>query len=317
MAAAFNASGRTFGSAVFCRARTERVINHWVEAQRRKLSKTVFRWSEIGAELLNVGCLKNRDSVKILPFENICPIAAQQVEEFMTANDARAAQILTDCYVVMVSNKSAQLKNLPLFQMSAEEIAAKDFVLSRIVQRALDMAERRRVPESLNGRDANIRANRQKWDRDHPWPEDGDEWKGLAVDCKIPYAEWKRSLIDTLIVPHVTSDMHVLEIAPGHGRWTETLLARAREVTAVDLSRNCLDHCRQRFLGRNIAFFLTDGASLPPELTASIDFLWSYDAFVHMAPAIVEAYLHRNRTRAETGRARNCPSFRCREPGCP
>ena len=146
------------------------------------------------------------------------------------------------------------------------------------------------MPESLNTADENIRANRQKWDKDHPWPEDGDEWKGQAIDCNVPYRQWKQSLIDNLIAPNVTSGMHVLEIAPGHGRWTEVLLARARKVSAVDLSQNCLDFCSRRFAGQNIAFFLTNGNSLPPEFTGSIDFLWSYDAFVHMAPDVVEAY---------------------------
>jgi SAM-dependent methyltransferase len=146
-------------------------------------------------------------------------------------------------------------------------------------------------PPSLATPGENIKANRQKWDRDHPWPEDGDEWKGQSVDCKIPYPEWKQSLIDHLIAPSVTADMHVLEIAPGHGRWTEALVARAQKATVVDLSQTCLDFCRARFAGKNVDYFLTDGASLPPELTGSIDFLWSFDAFVHMAPGVIEAYL--------------------------
>jgi|ERR1700749_2690816 len=148
------------------------------------------------------------------------------------------------------------------------------------------------MPQPLNSPDENIRANRKKWDRDHTWPEDGDEWKGQSVDCGVSYADWKQSLIDNLIAPNVTSDMHVLEIAPGHGRWTEALVDRARNVSAVDLSQNCLDFCRARFADQNIAFFLTDGTSLPAGLTGSIDFLWSYDAFVHMAPGVIKAYLH-------------------------
>src|ERR1700744_4370894 len=127
-------------------------------------------------------------------------------------------------------------------------------------------SEGSRMPESLNKPNKNIRANRQKWDHDHPWPEDGDEWKGQSVDCNVPYPEWKQSLIDHLIAPCVTANMHVLEIAPGHGRWTEALVARARTVTAVDLSQTCIDFCRARFSDRNIDFFLTDGASLPPAL---------------------------------------------------
>jgi hypothetical protein len=112
------------------------IVSRWVEAQRAKLSKTTFRWSEIGAEMLNAACLENQDRLEILPFEKICPIGPKRVAEFMTVDDTLAAQIVRDCFMVMVSNRSVQKNELSLPKLSVEEIAGGDYVLSRIVRHA-------------------------------------------------------------------------------------------------------------------------------------------------------------------------------------
>jgi ubiquinone/menaquinone biosynthesis C-methylase UbiE len=136
----------------------------------------------------------------------------------------------------------------------------------------------------------NVAKNLKRWDKDHAWPEHGDEWNRQAAACGIDYPQWKESLVAHLIAPNVTAATHVLEIAPGHGRWTEHLVARAGRVTAVDLSPSCIEYCKQRFAGAaNIDYHVTDGTSLPPD--AQVDFVWSFDAFVHMDRDVVAAYL--------------------------
>jgi ubiquinone/menaquinone biosynthesis C-methylase UbiE len=138
----------------------------------------------------------------------------------------------------------------------------------------------------------NIERNIKRWDREYRWPKDGDEWDGQAKVCGVPYDIWKEALVRHLITPNVTGDTRVLEIAPGHGRWTEFLVAAAAHVTAVDLSEKCLDFCRERFADRaNIDYYLTSGTALPPGIDGTVDFVWSYDAFVHMAPEVIRAYL--------------------------
>ncbi|HWA89208.1 MAG TPA: class I SAM-dependent methyltransferase [Rhizomicrobium sp.] len=135
----------------------------------------------------------------------------------------------------------------------------------------------------------NVAKNLKRWDKDHAWPEHGDEWNRQAAACGIAYPEWKESLVAHLIAPNVTRDTHVLEIAPGHGRWTEYLAARAGKVIAVDLSPSCIEHCRQRFAGAtNIDYYVTDGMTLPD---VSADFVWSFDAFVHMDRDVIASYL--------------------------
>ena len=59
-----------------------------------------------------------------------------------------------------------------------------------------------------------------------------------------------------------------------------------------NLSSNCLGHCQRRFAANiNVDYFLTAGTTLPIYCTEAIDFIWSYDAFVHMHGAIIASYL--------------------------
>jgi len=135
----------------------------------------------------------------------------------------------------------------------------------------------------------NVAKNLERWDRTHDWRADGDEWNRQAAACGIDYASWKQSLVDHLIAPHAAPGRHALEIAPEHGRWTEYLAALFGHVTAVDLSPSCIAFCRQRFASRtNIDFAVTDGVSLPD---VEADFVFSFDAFVHMDRGVIGAYL--------------------------
>jgi ubiquinone/menaquinone biosynthesis C-methylase UbiE len=138
----------------------------------------------------------------------------------------------------------------------------------------------------------NVANNLQRWDQDHTWPEHGDEWNRQAAACGIAYPAWKESLAGHLIAPHVNAGTHVLEIAPGHGRWTDYLVQRAGRVTVVDLSPGCIAYCKERFAGAiNIDYFVTGGTTLPQDATGAVDFVWSFDAFVHMDRDVIAAYL--------------------------
>ncbi len=138
----------------------------------------------------------------------------------------------------------------------------------------------------------NIAKNLEKWDRTFPWSKHGDEWDRQAAFCGIPYSEWKESMVRHLLAPNIRKNSHVLEIAPGHGRWTEYLVELAGHVTVVELSATCLDYCRHRFYNcRNIDYVLTTGDRLPQSAANQIDFVWSYDSFVHMDRTVISAYL--------------------------
>jgi len=137
-----------------------------------------------------------------------------------------------------------------------------------------------------------VTENRQMWNDLHGWPADGDEWVGQARRCGQPYPEWKQALVDRLITPYAAPGSTVLEIAPGHGRWTEFLVQRAGRLILVDLSPRCLDFCRERFAAQGtLEYHTTDGSSLPAGLDGQVDLVWSFDAVVHIAAPEIAGYL--------------------------
>ena len=136
-----------------------------------------------------------------------------------------------------------------------------------------------------------IDQNHTRWNDKHEWSSDGDEWNGSARFCGQPYEAWKDSLVETFLLPHVTPESRTLEIAPGHGRWSTYLVDRAAHVDLVDLSESCIDFCRDKFADRTtVDYHVNDGSTLPVE-SGSIDFVWSFDSFVHMAPDVIRTYL--------------------------
>lgn len=133
--------------------------------------------------------------------------------------------------------------------------------------------------------------NKQAWGQDHDGDAEGDEWSGMASYCKVPYPEWKQGLIEAFVLPYIDPGKDVLEIAPGHGRWSETLIPRSRSVRLVDLNPECLDACRTRFADADTVTYAQTGGSSVPAEEASVDFVWSFDSFVHIDPEDVLSYL--------------------------
>jgi ubiquinone/menaquinone biosynthesis C-methylase UbiE len=137
-----------------------------------------------------------------------------------------------------------------------------------------------------------VENNLRAWDERHNWRKDGDEWVGQAKYLRQPYDKWKMSLVEHFIVPNVKPDSAVLEIAPGHGRWSKEIVDRCSALTLVDLSPSCIEHCKEIFASRDHVTYITnDGKSLPGVADGSIDFVWSYDSFVHMDKTTIGAYL--------------------------
>lgn len=142
----------------------------------------------------------------------------------------------------------------------------------------------------MNGKN-NIENNRRIWDRDYSWPEDGDEWNGQASFCGQPYDVWKTALVEHFLTPHVKPNATLLEIGPGHGRWAQFLAGHCEKLYLADLSTSCLEHCRGLFGDEAVAYVPTDGHSLSGVPDAAVDFLWSYDCFVHIGPQDTAGYL--------------------------
>jgi ubiquinone/menaquinone biosynthesis C-methylase UbiE len=135
-----------------------------------------------------------------------------------------------------------------------------------------------------------IANNFQLWG-DYAWPKDGDEWDGQAIGCNKPYEGWKRSLVEALIRPYINHSSTVLEIGSGHGRWSKEIAPLCGNLILVDLSPSCIEYCRSLFKDRsNVSFVVNQGNDLTGIPDESIDFVWSYDVFVHIGSAEIEAY---------------------------
>ena len=126
------------------------------------------------------------------------------------------------------------------------------------------------------------------------WTKHGDEWDDQASFRNQPYEKWKNSIVKKFILNNVGKNHTVLEIAPGHGRWTEIILKRSDNVILVDLNPKCIEFCKKKFgnlKNKNINYFANNGKDLSFIEDNSIDFIWSYDSFVHMKKDVIEAYL--------------------------
>jgi SAM-dependent methyltransferase len=84
----------------------------------------------------------------------------------------------------------------------------------------------------------------------------------------------------------------ILEIAPGFGRWTKFLLPICQEYLGVDISRECVEQCRSIFSGaRHAQFAVNDGLSLEAAANDAFDFVFSFDALVHVEMDVIDAYV--------------------------
>lgn len=121
--------------------------------------------------------------------------------------------------------------------------------------------------------------NRQLWSG-YDWSGGGMEWGP---------AESRDALIEQLLPAEHRS---IVEIGPGAGRFSEVLAERAERLVLVDVTDEALERCRERLGERpGVEYVRTDGASLPGVEQGSIDAVWSFEAFVHMQPVDVAAYV--------------------------
>lgn len=128
-----------------------------------------------------------------------------------------------------------------------------------------------------------IQNNRSEWS-EWDWSSKGEEWSNTP--------EWKQSLLTHVLLPRLKKDINILEIGPGAGRWTETLLQYARQLTVVDLVPKCIELCKERFKDfKHIHYHVNDGKDLSFVPSHSIDFIWSWDVFVHIKKEDIRDYI--------------------------
>ena len=118
-----------------------------------------------------------------------------------------------------------------------------------------------------------------------PWDKKGGEEWTVST-------QWKKALIDDVLLRYIKPGTTVLEIGPGAGRWTEILQPLARELFAVDVSAKALGLCQKKLsAATNVNYFLTHNSSLAFIPDKAIDAVWSFDVFVHINPHDTDGYL--------------------------
>ncbi len=132
-----------------------------------------------------------------------------------------------------------------------------------------------------------IEENIDKWSDGYDWSLDGDEWSNTWGGAN---AQWYGSIYPRIHQYLPTGS--VLEIAPGHGRWTQFLLANCDSLIGVDVTASCTEACQARFADVDQAsFFTNDGQTLPMVADSSIDVAFSFDSLVHVELGTLAAYL--------------------------
>jgi hypothetical protein len=131
----------------------------------------------------------------------------------------------------------------------------------------------------------------------YDWREAGEEW---SLPWGSSAAQWAGTIFPRIrdCIPVGT----ILEIAPGFGRWTHYLKDYCDEIWAIDKSKECIEACLDRFSSAShVHCVLNDGRSLSMVPDSSVDFVFSFDSFVHPDRDVIEAYLRQLRTKLKIG----------------
>jgi len=160
------------------------------------------------------------------------------------------------------------------------------FALERLFGGVTPYFQRKRIDLEIKKQlpGFNTRAYNYKEWSNYDWTKEGEEW----TDSN----EWKKTLIENTLAKYFQPQKDILEIGPGAGRWSVVLANIARSLTLVDITSESLDVCKQKLSAfTNCSFFQNDGKDLSFLRADSIDYVWSFDVFVHIAPADTEVYI--------------------------
>ena len=121
----------------------------------------------------------------------------------------------------------------------------------------------------------------------YDWTRAGEEW---SAGWGGSHAQWYG-----VILPRIARFLparSMLEIAPGHGRWTGYLREHCESLAIVDLDEACIEACRRRFEDdHRIACHVNDGRSLAMIADESVDFAFSFDSLVHADATVISSYV--------------------------
>ena len=119
----------------------------------------------------------------------------------------------------------------------------------------------------------------------------GEEW----CDDGTAERQWEERLFAHSVAPWLTPATSALEIGCGGGKWTVRLAPRVRDLRVFDVAEAMLERTRRRVESDglvNVTFHLGNGRDPLPCPAASLDLVFSYDVFVHIALEDTVAYVN-------------------------
>ena len=133
-----------------------------------------------------------------------------------------------------------------------------------------------------------IKWNREQWEPERTgWNQCGEGWSKAWGGVTM---QWQGMLLPR--ISRFIPTGKILEIACGHGRWTQYLKSYCQELIAVDLLDSCIEACKARFArDPHVRCFVNDGKSLDMVPDDSIDFVFSFDSLVHVDSEVIRAYI--------------------------
>jgi len=122
------------------------------------------------------------------------------------------------------------------------------------------------------------------------WSEEFDHGESWSEVWGSSQAQWQGS-----IFPRISKwlpSSSILEIAPGHGRWSTFLIDNATSYIGVDFSPECIEYCKERFSeNKGTYFYANDGRTLSMVKDNSCDFVFSFDSLTHLEFDVMESYM--------------------------
>lgn len=167
-------------------------------------------------------------------------------------------------------------------------------IISRLEKYIIRIEKRKYLvgPSTFSARYNTREENRRMWNN-YDWAQCGEEWTQNAKTLKgLDPNIWKTSLINNMMLKYIRGNPVVIEIGPGGGRWTEVLQPICHRLLVADISEKCLSICKERFKAySNIEYYLIEDGLLGFVPDDSVDYIWSYDVFVHINPVDTERYM--------------------------
>jgi len=105
---------------------------------------------------------------------------------------------------------------------------------------------------------------------------------------------------DRFILPYLNRELTALEIGPGGGRWSQ-FLTSFRKLYLLDLNDCFFESLKIRYPGENVVCLRTNGSDIPGIQNGSLDFIFSFGAFVHIEPSDIECYLQNIKAKLAVG----------------